>query len=102
MIWMDGELVPWREAKVHVMVHSLHYGLAVFEGIRCYKGRKGSAVFRLDEHIDRLFDSAHIFQLEVPYTKAELKKAVLDTIRVNQLDECSTGRLVSSTTVKFA
>ena len=93
-IWMDGKFVPWGEAKVHVMVHSLHYGLAVFEGIRCYKGGKGSAVFRLDEHIDRLFDSAHIFQLEVPYTKAELKKAVLDTIRVNKLDECYIRPLV--------
>jgi branched-chain amino acid aminotransferase len=93
-IWMDGKLVPWKDAKVHVMVHSLHYGLAVFEGIRCYKGRRGSAVFRLDEHIDRLFDSAHIFQLEIPYTKAQIKAAVLDTVRANKLDECYIRPLV--------
>jgi branched-chain amino acid aminotransferase len=93
-IWMDGKLVPWKDAKVHVMVHSLHYGLAVFEGIRCYKGKNSSAVFRLDEHIDRLFDSAHIFQLEIPYTKAQMKAAVLDTVRANKLDECYIRPLV--------
>jgi len=87
-IWMDGKMVAWKDAKVHVMVHSLHYGLAVFEGIRCYKGKNGSAVFRLDEHVDRLFDSAHIFQMEIPFTKAQIKEAILDTIRVNNLDEC--------------
>jgi branched-chain amino acid aminotransferase len=93
-IWMDGKLVPWKDAKVHVMVHSLHYGLAVFEGIRCYKGKKGSAVFRLDEHIDRLYDSAHIFQLEIPYTKAQMKAAVIDTIKANKLEECYIRPLV--------
>jgi branched-chain amino acid aminotransferase len=93
-IWMDGKLVPWAEAKVHVMVHSLHYGLAVFEGIRCYKGKGGSYVFRLDEHIDRLFDSAHIFQLEVPYSRADIKKAVLQTIKANKLDECYVRPLI--------
>ncbi len=87
-IWMDGKMVAWKEATVPVMVHSLHYGLGVFEGIRCYKGAGGSHIFRLDEHIDRLFDSAHIFQLEVPYTKAQIKKAIIDVVRVNKLAEC--------------
>ena len=93
-IWMDGKLVAWKDAKVHVMVHSLHYGLAVFEGIRCYKGKKGSAVFRLDEHVDRLFDSAHIFQMTIPFTKAQIKEAILETIRVNGLEECYIRPLV--------
>ena len=93
-IWMDGKLVAWKDAKVHVMVHSLHYGLAVFEGIRCYKGVKGSAIFRLDEHVDRLFDSAHIFQMEMPYTKAQIKDAILETVRANGLDECYIRPLV--------
>jgi branched-chain amino acid aminotransferase len=87
-IWMDGKLVPWKKATVHALTHSLHYGLGVFEGIRCYKGAKGSAVFRLDEHIDRLFASAHIFQMPIPFTKAQIKKATLETIRANELDEC--------------
>ncbi len=87
-IWMDGKMVAWKDATVPVMVHSLHYGLGVFEGIRCYKGKDGSNIFRLDEHIDRLFDSAHIFQLEVPYTKAQIKKAIIDTVKVNKLKEC--------------
>ena len=60
-IWMDGKLVDWDKANVHVLTHTLHYGLGVFEGIRCYKTTKGSAIFRLDEHIDRLFNSVHIF-----------------------------------------
>ncbi len=93
-IWMDGKLVPWADAKVHVMVHSLHYGLAVFEGIRCYKGKGGSHIFRLDEHIDRLFDSAHIFQMDVPYKKAEIKKAVIQTVKANKLEECYVRPLV--------
>ena len=93
-IWMDGKLVPWADAKVHVMAHSLHYGLAVFEGIRCYKGKGGSYVFRLDEHIDRLFDSAHIFQMDVPYKKADIKKAVIQTVKANKLEECYVRPLV--------
>jgi branched-chain amino acid aminotransferase len=93
-IWMDGKMVPWKDAKVHVMVHSLHYGLAVFEGIRCYKGKKGSAIFRLDEHVDRLFDSAHIFQMNIPFSKAEIKKAIIETVRVNKLQECYIRPLV--------
>ena len=93
-IWMDGKFVPWKDAKVHVMVHSLHYGLGVFEGIRCYKGKGGSAIFRLDEHMDRLYDSAHIFQMEVPFTKKELTKAIIETVKVNKLEECYVRPLV--------
>jgi len=93
-IWMDGKLVPWKDAKIHVMVHSLHYGLAVFEGIRCYKAKSGSNVFRLDEHLDRLFDSAHIFQMEIPFPKARIRDAVLETIRANKLAECYIRPLV--------
>jgi len=87
-IWMDGKMVPWKDATVHVMVHSIHYGLGVFEGIRCYKGKGGSYIFRLDEHVDRLFDSAHIFQMLVPFTRAQIKKAIIDTVKVNGLEEC--------------
>jgi len=93
-IWMDGKMVAWKDAKVHVLVHSMHYGMAVFEGIRCYKGKKGSAIFRLDEHVDRLFDSAHILQMEIPFTKAEIKEAILETVRANGLDECYIRPLV--------
>ncbi len=88
MIWMDGKLVPWDEATVHVLTHSLHYGLAVFEGIRCYKTPKGSAVFRLREHIERLVNSGRIFMMEIPFSVDQICEAVLETIRVNKLDEC--------------
>ena len=66
-IWMNGTFVPWKEAKIHVLTHTLHYGMGVFEGIRCYKISKGGAVFRLKDHIDRLFKSAKIFEIEIPY-----------------------------------
>ncbi len=85
---MNGELIPWEEAKVPILTHSLHYGLAVFEGIRCYLCYDGkSAVFRLKEHIDRLFDSAHIGDLKIPYSKREISEACKETLRVNQLRE---------------
>lgn len=87
-IWMDGKLVNWDEANVHVLTHTLHYGLGVFEGIRCYETSDGPAVFRLDEHIERLLKSAHIFLLDVPYSHEDIKKAVLDTIRANKMKEC--------------
>ncbi len=73
-IWMDGKLVDWDDAKVHVLTHTLHYGLGIFEGIRCYETKKGPAIFRLDEHIDRLFKSAHIFMIQIPYSKDEIKR----------------------------
>lgn len=87
-IWMDGKFVDWDDAKVHILTHSLHYGLGVFEGIRCYKTNEGPSIFRLDEHIDRLFNSAHIFMINIPYSKADIKKAVVETVRINKLQEC--------------
>ena len=87
-IWMDGRLIPWEEANVHILTHSLHYGLAVFEGIRCYLCHDGkSAVFRLREHVDRLFDSAQIGDIKIPYSKKEISEACKETLRVNQLRE---------------
>lgn len=87
-IWMDGQFVNWDEANVHVLTHALHYGLAAFEGIRCYKGSKGSAIFRLAEHVDRLFESAHIMAMTVPYSKKEVSDAIIETVRVNRLESC--------------
>jgi branched-chain amino acid aminotransferase len=87
-IWMDGELVPWDEARVHVLTHTLHYGLGVFEGLRCYRTDEGrSAVFRLEEHVERLFESAHINLIEIPFTDAQLSSAILETLRANHLEE---------------
>src|SRR3990172_2322387 len=87
-IWMNGKLIPWNDAKVHVLTHSLHYSTGVFEGIRCYKADTGSAVFRLKEHVDRLFASAHIGQLDIPFTREQVSGAILDTIRVNKIEAC--------------
>jgi branched-chain amino acid aminotransferase len=84
-IWMDGKLVPWKDAKVHVITHTLHYGGGVFEGIRCYETDKGPAVFRLKEHVDRLYYSANAFKMNVKYTKEEFTKAILETIKANKL-----------------
>jgi len=88
-IWLDGALVPWDEATVHVLTHTLHYGLGVFEGIRCYQGHDGrSAIFRLREHIDRLLGSAHVLDMAMPYGRDTLMAACLDTVRANGLREC--------------
>ncbi|MBI2503334.1 MAG: branched-chain amino acid transaminase [Candidatus Latescibacteria bacterium] len=87
-IWFNGKLVPWHEAKIHVLAHVVHYGSSVFEGIRCYHTRKGPAVFRLQDHLNRLYDSAKIYRMEIPYTREELCAASLETIRANQLKEC--------------
>jgi branched-chain amino acid aminotransferase len=87
-IWMDGKLIPWEQANVHVLTHTLHYGVGVFEGIRCYLCFDGkSAVFRLKDHIDRLFDSAHISILNIPYSKKEILEACKETLRANKLKE---------------
>lgn len=87
-IWMDGKLIPWEEAKVHVLTHTLHYGLGIFEGIRCYLCHDGrSAVFRLKEHVDRFFDSAQIGELKLPFSKREIAEACKETLRVNGLKE---------------
>ena len=85
-IWQDGQLVPWREATTHVLTHSLHYGLSVFEGVRAYKTERGTAIFRLEEHTDRLFNSAHIFQMAMPYDKATINEAHKEVLRANKLD----------------
>lgn len=87
-IWMNGSFVKWDDAKVHILTHSLHYGTAVFEGIRCYKAEAGSAVFRLQEHVKRFFDSAHILQLDIPFTQEAVSEAILETVRVNNIEAC--------------
>jgi len=87
-IWMNGQFVKWDDAKVHVLTHTLHYGTGVFEGIRCYKTDSGPAVFRLQEHVGRLFDSTHILQMEMPFTREAVAEAVLETIRVNKIEAC--------------
>jgi len=86
VIWMDGEMVPWRDAKVHVLTHTLHYGMGVFEGIRAYHSDRGPAIFRLQEHTDRLFNSAHILAIPMPYDKETINQAIVDSIKQNNLD----------------
>jgi len=85
---MNGTLVPWDDARIHVGSHVIHYGSAVFEGVRCYKTPKGSAVFRLDAHTERLFNSAKIYWMDLGYTKAQLNEAILETIRANRMEAC--------------
>jgi len=87
-IWMDGKFVDWDKAKVHVLTHALHYGSGVFEGIRAYKTEQGTAIFRLTEHVDRLFNSAKILKLELSYSKEEISQAIKETVRVNRLESC--------------
>lgn len=86
VIWLDGQQVPWREAKTHVLTHTLHYGMGVFEGIRAYHAQQGTAVFRLQDHTDRLFRSAHILRMHMPYDKDTINQACLDAIRNNVLE----------------
>ena len=93
-IWMDGKFVAWADANVHVLTHSLHYGLAAFEGIRCYKGKSGSAIFRLPEHVDRLFESAHIGLIEMPFDRKQIAEAIVETVRINRLEACYIRPLV--------
>ena len=94
-IWLDGKFVPWDEANVHVLTHTLHYGLGVFEGIRCYRGDDGrSAIFRLREHNRRLSDSARILGLTIPFSDQQLDEACIETVRKNGLDECYIRPLV--------
>jgi len=87
VIWFDGELVPWRDARVHVLTHTLHYGLGVFEGVRAYATDQGPAIFRLREHTDRLFRSAHILGMQIPWSKDEINEAQLTVVRENGLKE---------------
>jgi branched-chain amino acid aminotransferase len=93
-IWMDGGLVDWDDARIHVLTHSLHYGCGVFEGIRAYPTDSGPAVFRLTDHIRRLFDSAKIFMMDIPFTLEEIVAATKETVRVNGLDQCYIRPLV--------
>jgi branched-chain amino acid aminotransferase len=93
-IWMDGELVNWDDAKIHILTHTLHYGSGVFEGIRCYATSQGGAVFRLTDHMARLFNSAKILMMEVPFSLEDLVAATKDTIRANGLDACYIRPLV--------
>ena len=87
-IWFDGNMVDWKDANIHVLSHVVHYGTSVFEGIRAYKNENGVGVFRLKEHVQRLFDSAKIYQIEIPYTQEEIEEAILETVRVNDLNGC--------------
>jgi branched-chain amino acid aminotransferase len=87
-IWMNGELVPWEDARIHVLTHTLHYGMGVFEGIRAYETDRGPAVFRLTDHIERLFNSARILMMDIPYSVDELVGAVKDTVRATGLPSC--------------
>lgn len=87
-IWMNGKLVNWDDARIHVLSHVVHYGSSWFEGIRCYDTKKGSAIFRLDKHLERLYDSCKIYHAEIPYSRADLEKAIVETIRVNRMKAC--------------
>jgi branched-chain amino acid aminotransferase len=86
LIWLDGEMVPWREARTHVLTHTLHYGMGVFEGVRAYQTDQGAAIFRLEEHTDRLFNSAHILGMPMPFDRATLNEAQKAAVRENKLD----------------
>jgi branched-chain amino acid aminotransferase len=94
LIWMNGELVPWDEAKVHVLTHGLHYGTGVFEGVRCYETDRGPAVFRHADHVDRLFKSAELYYMPIPFTREEIRAATHETIVRNGLTECYIRPLV--------
>jgi branched-chain amino acid aminotransferase len=87
-IWFDGKLVDWRDAKIHVLTHSLHYGMGIFEGVRAYKTVSGTGIFRLAEHTRRFFNSAHIFQMKLPYTPEQMMDAQKEVVRANALESC--------------
>lgn len=94
VIWYDGNLVPWREATTHVLTHSLHYGLAVFEGVRAYNTELGTAIFRLQDHTRRLFNSAHIYQMPIPFDQDAVNAAQCEVVRANELESCYIRPLV--------
>lgn len=93
-IWMNGRLVPFKDAKVHVLTHALHYSTAIFEGLRCYNTPTGSAIFRLSEHVDRLFRSAKIYSMNIPYSKKQVKDGIIKTVQASKLKECYIRPLV--------
>ena len=88
LIWFDGKMVDWRDAKIHVLTHTLHYGMGVFEGVRAYDAVGGTAIFRLAEHTRRFFNSAKIFQMALPFDEATLAQAQKDVVRENKLASC--------------
>ena len=94
VIWFDGELVPWREAKVHVLTHSLHYGMGVFEGVRAYKGEQGTAIFRLEDHTKRLFGSAKIMAMQIPFDSDTINQAQIQVVKDNNLESAYIRPLV--------
>jgi branched-chain amino acid aminotransferase len=87
-IWFNGEFVNWKDANIHVLSHVVHYGSSVFEGIRCYNTKKGSAILRLREHVERLFNSGKIYRMEIPYTVDEICDAIIETVKINNLKDC--------------
>jgi len=87
-IWMDGKLVEWDNAKIHILTHALHYGTAVFEGIRCYNTKNGPAIFRLEDHIKRLFNSCKMYHMTLEYSDKELREAIIETIKINKIKDC--------------
>jgi branched-chain amino acid aminotransferase len=87
-IWMDGKLVEWDNAKIHILTHGLHYGTAVFEGIRCYNTKNGPAIFRLEDHIKRLFNSCKMYHMTLEYSDKELREAIIETIKINKIKDC--------------
>lgn len=93
-VWINGKFVPWNDAKIHIGSHVIHYGSGVFEGIRCYKTKKGSAIFRLQEHTNRLFNSAKIYRMDMKFTKEEINQAIIETVKKNEQDECYIRPLV--------
>ena len=87
-IWMDGKMVEWRDAKIHVLTHTLHYGCGAFEGIRAYNTVNGTAIFRLEEHTERLFNSAKILRMHIPFSQKEIMEVQRDVVRANKLESC--------------
>ena len=93
-IWFDGDFVPWDDAQVHVLAHVMHYGSSVFEGIRCYKTNEGPAIFRLAEHVKRLFNSCKVYRMEIPFSQDEIAQAIVDTVARNGHESCYVRPLV--------
>src|SRR6266487_1708938 len=87
-LWMNGTFVPWENATIHASAHALHYGSGVFEGIRCYETSDGPAVFRLDAHVERLYASANVYGIEIPFTPSELADAICRTVKLNEFASC--------------
>ncbi|MBD3415178.1 MAG: branched-chain amino acid transaminase [Candidatus Aminicenantes bacterium] len=87
-VWMNGEIIPWKDANIHIASHVIHYGSSLFEGLRCYKTPKGTAIFRLKAHTQRLFNSCKMYRIDIPYTQEELNQAIIHLIEVNQYKEC--------------